>query len=273
LFRIDRRLVKISDTKINKLDNLDKFDEEENIEVDAEGETPDAATSATTMSSPEDIVNEYLNAAKSETETKMEAILENARKQAAKIISDAENEAEEERERGRQEGYDEGKAEGIEEGKRSFDQQLAEKMKEDDEALKRVLDEIYEERERINNELEEGTTNLAVEIVRKIFNPPDEILADVFILQIKNALRQMSTDGKIVIRVGPAEYERFFSSGAATIELDSGIKVNAEVIRDVSLNEGDLIIDTDNVTVNAGLDSQLQYVQIAFERANQYEPD
>jgi len=83
----------------------------------------------------------------------------------------------------------------------------------------------------------------------------------------------MPTEGKIVLRVGSKEYERFFSSGAATLELDSGITVNASVIRDVSLNEGDLIIDTDDVTVNAGLDSQLQYVQIAFERANQYEPD
>ena len=111
------------------------------------------------------------------------------------------------------------------------------------------------------------------EIVRKIINPPAEELDDVFISLIKNALRQMSTDGKIVIRVGAAEYERFFSSGAAEIELDSGITVKATVLRDVSLNDGDCIIDTDDVTINAGIDSQLQYVKIAFERANQYEPD
>ena len=83
----------------------------------------------------------------------------------------------------------------------------------------------------------------------------------------------MSTDGKIVLRVGATEYERFFSLGATEIELDSGAIVKAAVLRDVSLSDGDLIIDTDDVTINAGIDSQLQYVELAFERANQYEPD
>jgi len=131
---------------------------------------------------------------------------------------------------------------------------------------------MYEERERTYSELEFETTNLAIEIVRKIINPAEEELDNVFTSLIKNALRQMSTDSKIVLRVGPKEYERFFSSGAATIELDSGVTVKAAVLRDVSLNDGDLIIDTEDVTVNAGIESQLQYVELAFERANQYEP-
>jgi len=98
-------------------------------------------------------------------------------------------------------------------------------------------------------------------------------LGDVFTSLIKNALRQMPTEGRIIIRVGAAEYERFFSSGAAEIELDSGVVVKASVLRDVALNNGDCIIDTDDVTINAGLESQLQFVEIAFERATQYEPE
>jgi len=257
LFRIDRSLVKISGVKFKN------FDTDEKSEVAAEDELPDAAASAESM------FNDYLSAAEIEINEQREAILEKAREQAGTIIAEAREEAEEERIKARQEGFEE----GTQKGKSEYDEKIAEKIREDDEALKRVLDEIYTEKERTYNELEEETTNLAIEIVKKIINPAEEALGDVFTSLIKNALRQISTDDKIIIRVAPAEYERFFSSGAADIELDSGVTVKASVLKDVALNDGDCIIDTDDVTINAGLDSQLRYVKIAFERANQYEPD
>jgi len=266
LFRIDRSLVKVSGIKFKM------FDADDKSEVGAEGDVPDAATSVEStysMPSAEDMVNEYLSAAEREIEEQREAILDEAREQAATIIFQAREDAEEERKKGWQEGFED----GASKGRLEYEEKLAEKMREDDEALKRVFDEIYEERERTYSELETETTKLAIEVVRKLINPPAEELGDVYTLLVKNALRQMPTEGKIIIRVGAAEYERFFSSGAAEIELDSGVTVNAAVIRDVSLNDGDCIIDTDDVTINAGIDSQLQYVQLAFERANQYEPE
>ena len=259
MFRIDRRNVKISGTIYNKFD----AEEKETPEVEAEAELPDAATSAETL------VNEYLSAAEIEIQEQKEKVLDKAREEASQIILDARDEVEEDRKRAWQEGFQDGSAKG----KLEYEEKLAEKIREDDETLKRVLDEIYDERERTYKELEAETTNLALEIVRKIINPAEEELGNVFTSLIKNALRQMSTDGKIVLRVGATEYERFFSSGAAEIELDSGAIVKAAVLRDVSLEDGGLIIDTDDVTINAGLESQLRYVELAFERANQYEPD
>jgi len=259
LFRIDRKNVNVSRVKFKN------FDDEDGVsEVDAEDEDiPDAATSAEIM------VNDYLRAARSETETKMEQILENAREQAAQIILDARDEAEEERQRGFREGFEE----GSEEGRRIYEEKTEAKIREDDETLKRLLDEMYEERERTYNALEGEVTNLAIEIVRKIINPAQDEIDNVYMSLIKNALRQMPNEGKVVLRVGAKEYQRFFSSGAAKIELDSGATVTASVLRDVSLTDGDCIIDTDDVTINAGINSQLQYVKLAFERANQYEPE
>jgi len=265
LFRIDRRNVNLAGIKVlrHKIDS-DDDDNDDNPEVEAEEDfLPDAKTSA------EALVNEYMSTAEKEMQQKAEAILEQARDQAATIIFQAREDAEEQHQKAWQEGFEE----GTRKGKLAYDEKTEAKIQEDDEMLKRVLDEIYQEREKLYNELEDETTNLAIEIVKKIFNPAEEELENVFISLIKNALRQMSTDNKILIRVSPVEYERYFSSGAAEIELDSGAVVKAAVLRDVSLNEGDCIIDADDVTVNAGLDSQLQYVQLAFERANQYEPE
>ena len=266
MFRIDRRLVKLASTKPSTKPGKQSADESTD-EVGVEGELPDAAASAEAIA--DELINEYVSAATSEAEEEMEKILDEAREQAAHIIFLAREDAEEEHKRAWQEGYQE----GSEEGRRSYDEQTAEKISQDDEMLKRVLDELYAERERMNADMEEGVTNLALEIVKKIINPAEEALGDVFTSLIKNALRQMTTDSKVIIRVGPAEYERFFSSGAAEIELDSGAVVKADVLRDISLNEGDCIIDTDDVTINAGVDSQLHFVKLAFERANQYEPD
>lgn len=258
MFRIDRKLVNITGEKRS--------------EFDAE-EAPQFVDTETMMQNAESIaelmLKERLREAEEEVRQKAEEILAQASEQAAQIVLDARDDAEEELKRGFRRGFEEGSAEG----KRSFDEKLAQKIREDDESLRRVLDEVYDERERMQEENEHAVTNLSLEIVRKIINPAEEVLGDVFISLIKNALRQMQTDGKIIIRVSPIEYERFFSSGAAELELDSGITVRASVIRDVSLNEGDCIIDTDDVTVNAGVDSQLNFVKLAFERANQYEPD
>ena len=257
MFRIDRRYVKLAGTKFNTLST------DENPEADAEGEFPDAAASAEAM------VNEYLSAAEAEAAAMAKEVLDNAHDEAAKIIVSARDDAEIECKRGWEEGF----TKGSQEGKRAFEEKLAEKIRSDDDMLKRVLDEIHAERERSYNEMENEVTSLALEIVRKIINPAEDELSGVFTSLIKNALRQMSTDGKIVIRVSPAEYERFFSSGAAVIELDSGATVTASVLRDVSLDGGDCIIDMEDITVNAGINSQLQYVKLSFERANQYEPD
>ena len=260
MFRIDRNLVKVSRIKFKNFD-----DEEEAPEVDAEDEDdiPDAATSMEMM------YNEYMQAARLETEEKMDKLLEDARHQAAQIILDAREEAEEELRRGFRKGFEE----GSDEGKRSFDEKTEAKIQEDDKTLKRLLDEMYEERERTYSSLEGEVTNLAIEIVKKIIYPAEDELENVYMSLIKNALRQMPTEGKIVLRVGAKEYERFFASGAAKIELDSGTVVTASVLRDVTLEDGDCIIDTDDVTINAGIESQLQFVKLAFERANQYEPE
>ena len=257
MFRIDRRLVKLTGAKSGRANA------EEKHEVDTQGEHPDAATSV------ENMARMYMSAAEKEADERAQAIVNEARERAAEIIEEAENEAEDIRNN----AYDEGFAEGEREGASKYDEKLKQQRSEDEVGVRSLLNEIARERERVNSELEEETAALAVEIVRKIFNPAEEELGNVFISLIKNALRQMSSDNKFTIHVAPREYERFFSSGAAEIELDSGVIIKATVLRDVALEDGDLIIDTEGVTVNAGLNSQLKYVSLAFERANQYEPE
>ena len=250
MFRIDRNYVHLAATRTVQLDS-------DRPEADAEGSChPDAAASinkATTQS------QEIISRAKE----KAARIIEDARNEVAELLLDEREKAEEHRRDAWKQGY----TEGSEEGRRAYDEQLAVKQRENDESLKRVLDELYEERSRTYDTLEAEAVALALEIVRKVINPVGEEFGGVFQALIKNALKQINPDRKVVIRVGPSEFDRFFPSGNAVFKLQSGTMVTASILRDASIEEGGCIVDTGEATVNIGVDSQLKYISLAFDRA------
>jgi len=275
LFRIDRSQVNVGAVRSFNFNA-------EGTEAGAAGESPDAAVSS--AAAMEEIQQQAKEQEQENEQTRLQAqekargilseaedqakaaaakMLEEAREEIAQLMSSAREEAEEERRKAWQEGFES----GSEEGKRSYDQQLEEKIREDDEKLKQVISELYEEREKTYSGLEDEVIKLAMGIVRKVINPPEEELCSFFEPLVRNALKQMSPDGRIMIRVGPAEYERFFSSGSTALELESGLPVTVSVLRDVSLGAGDCVIDSENSTVNAGFDTQMRYIQLAFDKA------
>ena len=252
MFRIDRNYVHLGATRLVQVDDGD------GTEAGAVGESLYAAASATYLSQTQLHAQELLE----EARVKAMKINNDALDEAARIILEARDQAEEDRRRARQEGY----AEGAAEGKRSFDMQLATKKSEDDAMLQRVISEVYSERERTFDSLEDDILSLSLDIVRKVIRPAEEVIGGVFEPLVRNALKQMAPVEKVIIRVSPTEYERFFSSGSAIYELESGTKVSASFLRDASLNERDCIIDAADETVNAGFESQLKYVKLAFEK-------
>jgi len=269
LFRIDRNYVHLGAMRSVRVGNTDMktsaiTDQNLDAQIDAndramamaEAEAEAEAIISQAAVAAEDIVND--------AQEKAERILMDARSEVAALMLSTRDQVEEDRNRAWQEGF----ADGSEEGRHSFDDQLAEKQRFDDETLKRVLDELYVERTRTYKGLEDEVKTLALEIVRKIINPAEQELENVFKSLINNALNQISPDKKIIIRVSPVEFERFFSPGNTVFTLDSGIKVTASIVRDVALEEGGCIIDTDETTINAGLESQLEYIRLAFDQAD-----
>jgi flagellar assembly protein FliH len=279
LFRIDRNLVQHAGIRALTPHTIkgsgsykDKEAKEPETETETETEAEDTGPSIEEM-----LASAALNA--EETIEKARAILVKSEEEASRILSHARDEAaallvatreqaEEDRKEARQEGYAEGSETGRQEGRREFDEKYAQKAKEDDEALKRVIAEIYKQWEHVYDGFDDNLASLALEIVRKIFNPSGENGEELFEPMIRNALKQMNLHGKTVIRVGTADFERFFPSGGATFDLDNGVTVKATVIKDPSLAEGGAIIDTDTETVNAGFDTQLKLIQIAFDGAS-----
>ena len=256
MFRIDRNFVNLSFTRHIQIEDG------EGTEAGAVGEALNAAASTAYMAEIQAQAQAEAQEIIEDAKTKAEQIIQEARDEKAQLMINLREQAEEDRRKAVQEGY----AEGSEEGKRSYDEKIAEKIREDDGMLKNVINEIYDERERTYGGLEDMVVGLALEIVRKVINPAEEAIGGIFESLVKNALKQLSPDGKIVIRISAAEYERFFSSGSAVFNLDNGVELKTSILRDVSLGSGDLIIDTESETINAGLDTQLKYIALAFEK-------
>ena len=248
MFRIDKNLVNLATARSVQVDG------EETV-AGAEGVPLNASASVAYMN--EEAVRK--------AQQKADKIIEDAQNEAATLMLSAREQAEEDRRRAWQEGYTEGSLEG----KRVCEEKYEQKRSQDDATLERVIEEIYDERKRTFDALEENVVGLALEIVKKVYAPAEELFGGVFESLIRNALRQIAPEGKVIIRVSSAEYERFFSSGSAVFHLDKGVTVTASVLRDASLSEGDCIIDTEDETVNAGLDTQLKYINIAFKRSDE----
>ena len=197
-------------------------------------------------------------------EMEAEQIISAADLEAEEILKTANEQAEEVFKEARQKGRDEGYEVGLEEGRLVYE----EKAKKDDENLALVLAELYNGLENAKIGLEDEVLKLSTEILRKIVKFSDDAEYEPFMPMLKNAMKQVRLGGKIYLRVSSEQYERFFSSGSAQIELDGGITVEAAVIKDVSMSPGDVIIDTDGETVNAGFDTQLKQLEIVFKQHN-----
>jgi flagellar biosynthesis/type III secretory pathway protein FliH len=287
LFRIDRQHVNLSLGRAIEIRPVElvEFDEEADI---AGLETnlqrfPDAPASENSPEEAElsgdalsDEVSERERAELVEMLKKSEeakAVLENAELEAEQIIAAADAEAEEILktanrqaeevfEEARQAGRDEGFEVGMEESRRVYE----EKAKQDDESLKAVITELYNSLEEAKIGLEGEVVELSTHILRKVVNFADDAEYEPFIPMLKNALKQVRLGGKIYVRTGSQQYERFFSSGSAEIEIEGGITVEAAVLKEVAMQPGDVIIDTDAETVNAGFDTQLKQLELVFKQ-------
>ena len=288
MFRIDRTQVNLSTTRYVMVKNDsaatgDKAGKEAGAEGEESGartlqENPDAAVSEVSEGTAQDrseaMAREIIEKAEAEARSAAEKILSDAHEEAATILLDAREQANEERRAAVEEGFTEGSADGnargyeagmakgYDEGRKDFD----EKIEEDDRKLLSLISDIYDEIERTTTELESGVAELSLDIVRKVVDPSDTG-SGVFEAMIKNALRQIRTDRKIVIHIGQDEFKRFFPSWTALFRLDGGVTVDATVVEDQTLGEGDIVIDAGEETINAGLETQLRAIELAFNRA------
>ena len=190
-----------------------------------------------------------------ETEKIAGALLADAEEKARQIVSCAQAEASGIKEKAEEKGYSDGAQKAEKEMQARFEQQT--------EVLQNIIMQIGEAREGMIDELEDEIISLVLDTAKKVINIELEKNDKVFVDVIQNALSQIKREGKIVIRVGQDDYARFFSSGSAEFILGNE-RIRTTVIDEPLYEKGDCVIESEGETVNAGISSQLKYIELAF---------
>lgn len=186
-----------------------------------------------------------------------EEILKRASDEAAKILERAASEASEMKLSARDLGY----SDGLARAERDAQAQ----RREDAASLRYIIRQLEQAREDMFTELEDDMISLCMSVVRKIAGDDYDSGGSILRAAMLTAMRGMEIDGKVTIQVSDAEYERFFSEGSADFVLD-GEDITVSFVPDKALEPGGLVVNTENETVDAGIEKQLRSIELAFRR-------
>ena len=197
------------------------------------------------------------------------AAVEAQRRKAREIIQEAERisdstrtaaarQAAELREQARREGYQR----GYEQGK--F-QALAEN-EEILERLKRLMEDLDRGREALTRQNEQKMVDLALEIARKVVADRIEQDDESFLRIFKKAVEGLS--GQKIVRLSISEHEIEFATAHADYLrslVQDAEKLEIQVIEGAA--QGTMIVDTEDVSIDASVAKQLEVLEQSVEDA------
>lgn len=190
-----------------------------------------------------------------DTDKKTEAMLFTAEEKVSQIVRQAEAEAARIIEEAEEKGY----RNGAMKAEQEIQTRLGEQLK----VLQNLITQVGAGRDAMIDELEDEMIALVFEIVKKVINTQIEKDDKIFVDLVQNVLSQMKREGKIIVRVNQDDYTKFFNSGSAEFIFNNE-RIKITVIEEPLFEKGDCVIESDGETVNAGINSQLKYIEFAF---------
>jgi len=200
---------------------------------------------------------QLLQNAKQEAAAKLKA----AEQERARIAAETESKKEAIISDARQEGHQDGYQEGLHQGLDIYQQQTIAASRQ----LGELIQELAAARTVFFDSFESDMLELALAIARKITLSTIHTDDKAFKAMINNALKQLWKEGKISLRVSEQQYQDFFNSESSHFVLD-GDSIHINIINDPLLDDGDLILESAEKTIDAGVSSQLKRIELAFSR-------
>ncbi len=190
-----------------------------------------------------------------------DALIVKAKEQAAMICAQAALEADEAKraafadgmDHGYREGHAAGRGEGIVEYRTAIGDAQA--------LLRQAMGRVEAERREMLSGVERQCVELSMEIARKVLGAAMATDENAFPSLVRRALEDIQHTGKVTLRVSPLEYDLFFSQGAGWVSDET---LSVSVIEDDELAEGDLKLESDVETINAGVRSQMDAIREAL---------
>lgn len=179
-----------------------------------------------------------------------EAILEEARGQAEKMAEDARIQAEVERNRvleeARQQGYTEGLARANAEG---------EAVKREYQEKERQMEAFYRQQVDV---LEPQLVDVITDVYQHVFHVELDAYRDSLVYLIEHAMRSAEGGRTFLIHVSREDHAYVSGQREQIVADTASSRCEVEVVEDVTLSQGQCLIETDNGIFDCGLGTQLE---------------
>jgi len=255
LFRIDKNSLPTNTAKTASVAVLPGF---EDMVAHHESKVEEQARAAEVVAEPQkvekDPVEEAIQAKRAELNALNQQI-EAAKSQAQQIVSVAKEEADGIRETARQEGYAEGMAQAQ--------AAVATERQNEKVAVEDALVVLGRSKDEMFAQLEESVLDLSMYIAERIIKTELEKNDEIFVNIVKSTLKRLKNQTEITIKVGKDEYEKL-SSDAGREFMQELSNSGIDIKQDLSLDKGDLVVDTEYGTINAGIRTQLKRLGYAL---------
>ncbi|WP_243136901.1 FliH/SctL family protein [Alkaliphilus serpentinus] len=235
----------------HKLDNVIKLRDDAGINL-ADKFDDDILQEA--EPTPEEVLNDAMEEAN--------RIIEEAKREAAMIIEEAYQDCKNIYDKAKREGYEEGFNEGLNKGYSEVDEEIKEAME--------IKLHTMEEKKRMAKSLEKQLIYLVRDIAKKVIKHQLEEDHSLLLNLIEEGLEKSTFTESIIIRVSDKDFDLVNTSKNKILMMTEGIE-KMEVKCDSSLEAGSVIIETLSGTIDAGLETQLQFIEKLFEELLQDE--
>ncbi len=198
-------------------------------------------------------IGEVLDDARAEAKT----ILDNARSSADAIILEAYDQAEEIRAKAKEEGYQE----GIEACERKCQDKLDEEVQE----LLLIRKQLEHKKRELYIDAENDIIFLVLDSVKKILGQYVEKDEEYIEELVKTAMIKVTKSREIVLRVSTEDVEKAERIRTRLI-LGCDRVDDIEIKRDISLSEGQCIIETERGSIDASIEGQVRKLTETFQQ-------
>ena len=159
------------------------------------------------------------------------------------------------------EGFEKGFAAGIEQGIRAGQKEITERLS----RLESVISELEHVKERKIQEILPEIVDLSLEIARKIVHRKIEQDREIIVTVVREAVKKIGREEKMLIRVNPADYDTMISN-LEVLREESRLK-DITIEPSESVSPGGCYIETPTAEVDARIEEQIRELRDAITSA------
>ena len=178
-------------------------------------------------------------------------LLEESRQEAGALIRQAETDAGVLRDQAEKDAY----KQGLDKAGHEMEQLFTRAQGEIDE----IIREAHKQRDAMMDNLEPRIFKLALEVAEKILGYEMDHNEDAYLSMLRQAMSHVKSENRVILRVNPSEYVRYFKSREVTMHTANG-SIKAEVVNDPAVGYGGCLIETESGAIDAGVDAQLTQI-------------